>query len=561
MLNAISILWFLVKPHLAPQLKLLLLAVLLTALATACSLAASWQLKGLIDLPKSGGSIVVFANSVLLVVATYICAFGLWAGQQILAAIATERVFVDVKTRLLTQLLDQPRNFFDGLWDADVCSRLQSGLRQATLAFRDDLMAGLFEVFFILIIMGSIAVVNWRIGVGIALGLVVLALVMKIIDQPWLRRATDTFVASNKQEAIFLDILTATRDIRVFNLGSKIQTQFVSVTQNYAAAQVVLNRFNATVKGLFGLASALTILLLVAFYGALIIWQDSPEDATLTAGELVVLFAILSILLSTLNQVMARANRLIGVQPWLASVARLMTAPPIVAPPLAQQLSAQALIPDEPSIDFLGVSYSRTPGTLLFGDFTLRIAAGEKVALMGASGAGKSVLLDLLMRLRQPAEGSILYSGIDIRHIPPALYYSAFGFVGQQSHIMQLTLREFLQQGWPNQSDDDLWRMLELTKLGKLVRGLPKKLDTPIGFRGWALSNSQRQRLAVARALLRDPQVLVLDDFTATLESADELELVRDVLAESKRRTVICTTGSAAVSALFDRVVELRASA
>lgn len=105
-----------------------------------------------------------------------------------------------------------------------------------------------------------------------------------------------------------------------------------------------------------------------------------------------------------------------------------------------------------------------------------------------------------------------------------------------------------------------LWRVLALTKLTGLVRRFPKELDTPIGFRGWALSNSQRQRLAVARALLRDPQVLVLDDFTATLDSADELELVRDVLAESKRRTVICTTGFAAVAALFGRVVERRAT-
>ncbi len=536
----------------------MLLAVLLTASATACSLAASWQLKGLIDLPKPGGSMVSFAGSVLFVASIYLLAFVLWAGQQTLATVASERVFVDVKTRLLTQILDQPRSFFDGLTDADVCSRLQSGLRLATVTLRDDVMAGLFEVFFILLMVGAITLVNWRIGAGIAVGLVLYTLVLTIIDRPWLQRVTSTFEASGKQEAIFLDILAAARDIRVFNLSSKIKEQFITVTQNIASAQIVLNRFSAAVKGVFTLVGALSVLLLVATYGALIIWQDAPDDATLTAGELVVLFSILTILLSTLNQVLMRVGRLVGAQPWLASVARLMTAPTTAAPPTSRQLGSQAVIPDEPSIEFSSICYSRTPGVYLFTDFTLKIAAGEKLALMGASGSGKSILLDLLMRMRVPDGGHIFYSGIDIQDIEPALYYSAFGFVGQQSHVMRLTLRGFFMQGWPGQTDGDLWRMLRLLKLEETILALPQQLDTAIGFKGWSLSNSQRQRLAVARALLRDPQVLVLDDFTATLDPEAELALVRDVLAESPKRTVICTTYSQSVAALFDRVVALQ---
>ena len=557
MLSSISLLWFLLKPHIAKQRKLLLFAVLLTACATACSLAASWQLKALIDLPKPGGDLRGFAVSVLFVAATYLAAFMLWAGQQTLSVLASERVFVDVKTRLLAEVLSQPRSFFDTLWVADVCSRLQINMRAATVTFRDDVMAGLFEIFFIFLIICSITVVNWHIGAGIVLGLLVCVCVLRTVNKIWLKLVKTAYDASGKQEATFLDILAAIRDIRIFNLSSKIEQQFIDVTEDFATTKVALYRFGAVVKGFFGLLGALALLLLVSSYGALIIQQNSPNDATLTAGELLVVVTIATFLLTTLNQVLARVGGLVAAHPALVSLVRLMTKVPVSRPPPLQQLEAHALIPDQPSIDFLNITYSRTPGAVLFNELTLRIAAGEKVALVGASGTGKSVLLDLLMRLREPESGEILYSGIDIRHIDSALYYSAFGFVGQQSHIMQLTLRAFLQQGWPGQSEEGLWRVLQLFKLSNMVHDLPKQLDTPIGYEGWVFSNSQRQRLAVARAMLRDPQVLVLDDFTSSLDAADELELVRDVLAQSQHRTVICTTYSTAVSQLFDRVVTL----
>lgn len=560
MFKSISLLWSLVKPHLAPQRNLMLLAVLLTACATVCSLTASWQLKGLIDLPKPGGNLQAFLSSVATVGAIYLAAFVFWAGQQMLAAIVTERVFIDVKTRLVMQLLDQPRSLFDETSDADLCGRLEGNLRAAAVAFRDDVVAGLFEMMFILGIVCTVMVVNWKIGFVTLAGLLMYTLIVKLMGRPWVQRATQVKKAVDSEADVFLDILAAAKDIRVFNLRSSIRQHFARAATHHARVQIALARFAAPLKSFFVLTGAVAVLALVATYGTLIIRQDSSQDAKLTAGELLVMLAILTILLNTVNQLLIRVGRLIASQPWVASVVVLMQAPPLTLPHASAQPGHQDLIPDQPRIDFLNISYSRTPGTQLLQDFTMQIAAGEKVALMGATGSGKSMLLDMLMRLREPDEGTILYSGIDIRHIEPALYYSAFGFVGQQSHVMSVSLRAFLQQGWPGQTDDDLWRVLRLLKLDNTVRGLPQQMDTPVGFYGWGLSNSQRQRLAVARALLRDPQVLVLDDFTATLDPLAELELMRDVLAFSPKRTIICTTYSAAVSALFDRVVELRAS-
>lgn len=558
MLKSLALLWLLVKPHLPMQKKLLLLSLLLTACATAASLVAPWLLKKLIDAPQPGGDVHLFSLDVAKAALVYLLAYGLWAAQQSVAATVAERVFVDVKTRFLRHLLHAPRNLYDNVSDADLSSRLESNLRFAAVSFRDDVIAGMFEIIFVLGIVCVVLVVQWRVGVVMVAALVVYAAVVAAIDRPWLHRAEGARAARSLQRDYFVDILGATRDIRVFNLSSTVEKKFTSIVGEVATTQIQLNRFSAMLRNVFGLMGAMLALLVVAFYGWVIMQQSASDAAPISVGELVVVFFILGILLNTLNQILLRAGRLIEAEPSLRKVVEVTTAS-VLSGQATRAPGEQygAAVPDEPRLEFINVSYTRTVGVPLLNNFSLLIEPGEKVALMGSTGTGKSTLLDLLMRLRDPSRGRILFSGIDIRQIEPALYYSAFGFVGQQSHVMQLSLRQFLQQGWPGQLDEDLWRVLSLLKLKSMVLDMPQQLDTQVGFAGWVFSNSQRQRLAVARALLRDPQVLVLDEFTATLDAQAELELIRDVLAESKRRTVICTTYSTAVAGLFDRVVEL----
>ncbi len=556
MLKSLSLLWLLVRPHLARQKKLLLLSLVLMACATAASLLAPWLVKKLIDAPLPGGDMRHFVVDVAKAALVYLLAFGLWAAQQTVAASVAERVFADVKVRFLKHLFNVPRSFYDRLSDADLASRLESNLRFAAVSFRDDVLAGLFEILFILGIVCAVTVVQWRVGVCMALALAVYAAVVAAIERPWLHRAEGARASRSAQRELFVDILGATRDIRVFNLGRSVEQQFTAAVREVAATQIRLNQFSAVLRNIFGLMGALVALLVIAFYGGQIILQRSPETARISVGELVVVFAILGILLNTLNQILLRAGRLIEAEPSLRKVVEVM-AFSVSAGQGAASTGFSAAIPDQPALEFVNICYSRTLGVPLLDNFNLVIDAGEKVALLGPTGTGKSTLLDLLMRLRDPSAGRILFSSIDIRQIEPAFFYSAFGFVGQQTHVMQGSLRQFLQQGWPDQLDSDLWRVLDLLKLSTIVLGMPQQLDTQVGFGGWVFSNSQRQRLAVARALLRDPQVLVLDEFTATLDAEAELALVRDVLVESKRRSVICTTYSSAVAALFDRVVAL----
>jgi ABC-type bacteriocin/lantibiotic exporter with double-glycine peptidase domain len=122
---------------------------------------------------------------------------------------------------------------------------------------------------------------------------------------------------------------------------------------------------------------------------------------------------------------------------------------------------------------------------------------------------------------------------------------------------MSISLRDFLQQGWPDQRDEDLWRVLAIVSLTAVVKDLPKQLDTLMGFNGWQFAAGDRQRLALARALIRDPQVLLLDEFTGSLDAQTEATLIRNLLDISPKRTVICTTHSPSVAAFFNKKVFL----
>ena len=566
MLNSLYLLWQLVRPHLALQRRLLLLALFMTVLATATGLLAPWMLKRIIDTDLPAGDMQMFVISVLKAGAAYLVAYSLWASQQAVAALATERIFLAVKNQLLEQLLDQPRCFFDRLPDAEIAMRLNSNLRDASVTFRDDVIAGIVEILATLGLLGAVLATHWQTGLFLTLALSVYVLLIALVDKPLRSQAWKARDARSAQNALFLDVLAASRDIRIFNLSRKVQDKFSQLTLHVAGEQIILARFSAVLRNGFGLIGALLTLGLIAVSGKLII----EKDYGMSIGLLIALLAIVLILVTTLNQLMLRMGRLIEAEPSLRRVVDLMQSPQLqtnraVLPPLAtvkiKALADKSLalsdIPDTATIDFKDVSYGRSDGPLVLKNFSLQIAAGEKVAIMGSSGSGKSSLLDLLMRLREPSSGSILYSGIDIRQIAPDLYYSAFGFVGQNSHIMRLSLREFLMQGWPGQIDADLWRVLRLVHMRAAVEALPLQLDTLIGTGEWGFASGQHQRLMVARALVRDPQVLILDEFTSTLDAATEAALVTDVLRECPGRTVICTTFSPLVAGLFDRVVVL----
>jgi ABC-type transport system involved in cytochrome bd biosynthesis fused ATPase/permease subunit len=188
---------------------------------------------------------------------------------------------------------------------------------------------------------------------------------------------------------------------------------------------------------------------------------------------------------------------------------------------------------------------------------TLRLEPGERVALLGASGAGKSTIARLLLRFLDPAAGRITLDGVDLRRFLQEDVRRAIAVAGQDDHLFSTSIRENLRLARPGAPDDELQVVLRDVGLGPWVEHLPDGLDSRVGEQGRELSGGQRRRLVVARALLAGTPVLVLDEPTAHLDPTGAEALVRDVFAAAGDRTVLLITHRPEGLDLVDRMLVL----
>jgi thiol reductant ABC exporter CydC subunit len=215
--------------------------------------------------------------------------------------------------------------------------------------------------------------------------------------------------------------------------------------------------------------------------------------------------------------------------------------------------------PIEPQIDFEHVSFrygDHLP--LAVDDVTCRIRPGETVALVGASGAGKSTTAHLLMRYWDPESGRITIGGHDLRDLPSATVRELITFVPQDTYLFHGTLRDNVRLGRPEASDVELVAAAIAARADEIIDGLPDGLDTIVGERGASLSGGQRQRVAIARALLRDSPILVLDEPVSNLDAETEHELAAAMAAARAGRTVILIAHRLSTIRTADRILVLQ---
>lgn len=229
----------------------------------------------------------------------------------------------------------------------------------------------------------------------------------------------------------------------------------------------------------------------------------------------------------------------------------------IETPPPSESTAGQVADSSDgaPQIEFRGVRFAFEGQPPVLHDLDLTVEPGETIAIAGAAGSGKSILVQLLPRLFDPDAGRILVDGTDIRELSDLRRRVAMVF--EDTSLMADTVRANVSYGRPDATDEQVWHALHLAAAEDFVAALPQGLDTVIGERGQRLSGGQRQRLALARALITDAPVLVLDDATSAIDAQVEEEIFARIAAEVHRRTTIVVAHRISTLALADRVAVL----
>jgi len=303
-----------------------------------------------------------------------------------------------------------------------------------------------------------------------------------------------------------------------------------------------------------GLAEALSVLVAGLTAAGVLAVAVSAHDAGALDRVLVATLALLA--LASFEAVASLPGTARELASLLASGRRILELTdraPRIADPLRPALPpASAAV----ALESVTARYADEERPALSG-VDLRLDPGRRVALVGSSGAGKTTVVNLLLRFLDPEEGHVTLAGRDLREYRQEDVRRTFALAGQEAHVFDSTIRENLRLARPAASDDELHDVLDRVRLAEWVAGLPDGIDTRVGEEGMELSGGQRQRVVLARALLADAPVLVLDEPTAHLDPATAEALMEDVLDAAEQRTVLLITHRREGLARMDEVVAL----
>jgi len=299
-----------------------------------------------------------------------------------------------------------------------------------------------------------------------------------------------------------------------------------------------------------------TVMLVFNASSIAVMWFGSHgvADGTLEIGALTAYLAYLiqilvAVMMTTFMSIMIPRAAVCAER-----IVEVLDTEPAVAPPAAPVAPAA----ETGEVELRGVEY-RYPGAAapVLADLSFTARPGQVTAIIGATGAGKTTLLELIPRLGDPTAGAVLIDGVDVRRRDPEALWARIAMVPQRAYLFTGTVATNLRFGRPDATDEELWAALELAQAADFVRELPQRLDAPIAQGGTNVSGGQRQRLAIARALLRDAGVFIFDDSFSALDLATEARLRAALAPRLARATVIVVAQRIASIRRADQILVL----
>lgn len=443
-----------------------------------------------------------------------------------------ERVVADIRKAVYSHVLKLSPAFFEATRTGEVLSRLTTDTELIQTLVGSSISVALRNV---LLFLGSavlLVITSPRLTLLVALviPLVVLPIVLLGRRLRRLSRESQDRIADLSAQAG--ETLNAITTVQAYTYEARESARFAAHTE--AAFDTALRRIRAR--------AWLTALVMLLVFGAVnaVMWIGGKAvfAGEMSAGELsaFVFYAVIGASsVGALSEIWGDVQRAAGAAERLMQL--LASEPHIRAPMRPQSL------PERPAgrlqFETVRFHYPARPQTAALDGLSLDVAAGETVAIVGPSGAGKTTLFQLLLRFYDPETGRIRFDGIDIADLDPVALRRHIGLVAQEPVIFGTSVADNIRYGRPEASDGEIRAAAEAAAAHGFIQALPQGYDTYLGERGVRLSGGQRQRIAIARALLRDPPVLLLDEATSSLDAESERKVQQALERLMQGRTTL----------------------
>ncbi len=530
-----------------PYWKKLILALLCMVLSGSLSAALLWIIKDMVDKVLLSKDTLMLSLIPLFIVGVFFFQGIFNYGQKYLMYWIGQKVVFDIRNVLYAHLQRLSLSFFSRKPVGELISRLTSDITTMQNALSRAIGDIIKEGVTVAVLLGLLFYFNWQLTL---ISLAILPFLVKITARlsSQLRRMSRRV---RKEMAVLTSVLqeslSAIRIIKAFSMEGYEREKFKERSKEYFTAEMKSRRIAALIGPLIGFISSFGIAFIVWFGGKLVI------EGAMTAGEFIAFMGGLISLYRPLSR-LGDVNSII--QQALASGERVFEILD-TAPQIKNSSNPVYLNEFRGSIKFENVSF-RYENEIVLKNINLEIKKGEIVALVGPSGAGKTTLVNLLARFYDPHEGRILIDGKDLREIDLSSLRQLMGIVTQDTILFNDTVYNNISYGKPGATLEEVIEASKAANAHSFIQKMKDGYRTYIQERGERLSGGEGQRIAIARAILKDPAILILDEATSDMDSESET-LIQEALSRLlKSRTAIIIAHRLSTIKNADKIVVIK---
>lgn len=531
---------------LLPFWHIVLFCCFLTLITSATTLTFPWLIKGMFNSALISKDVQTLKFLLLL-------SFGILALEALASYLQTlnfaylgASVSTDMRIKLFDQLQNASFRLFQRIHTGDMISRLMNDVGTVQNLISTEIINLIRQP--ILLIGGFVLMLtlNLRLSLFILFFLPIFVLVATPLGRRVKEKARAMQEKLGEMTSLVQEALSGILVVKTFLLESfvlqkleKVGKQFIETAMKNAQYRALMSSL-----GLFG--GALPFLGALG-YGSFLVLRN-----VITPGGLVAFIWYMALVI---EQMAWLSNTWANLQSAIGASERIFQV--LEEPRELERAKGTIELKDvKGEIVFSNVSFTYTEEEVLKG-INIRIRAGEKVAIVGPTGAGKSTLVALLLRLYDPTEGDIFIDGHNLRDIKPSSLRKFMAAVPQETILFAGTVRENIAIGKLGASEEEIVQAAKLANAHDFIINLPQGYDTILGERGAQLSGGERQRIALARAFLRQPRILILDEATASLDSETELKIYEAMERLFKGRTAIIIAHRLSTIRSADRIIVL----